>query len=366
MRGYVSFAFYALATHVFLKNIILCAYRHVNEPKHFCPSKNRLSMCCAQAVHKYDIITVMKRIVLVILDILLLIDAVGLAAVFVYNEDLISIKAAELATQQKYREEQARSDAHEALDESSSKLTNAAVTAYENRYPAQTDEGAHRGLSILMYHNVYDPLDPPMTRLDNNYISTVNLEEQLKYLTDEGYSFPTWEEVRMYIDGEIDLPEKSVVLTFDDGADGFRKNGVPLLNKYKIPATAFIIVSKNGKKWVDNKDDYPYLDLESHSYDMHRPGGRVGHGGVMTVLSDIQIYDDLKKSQTILGNSNAFAYPFGDVDQLGRCRDAVDRAGFLIAVTTRYGKAYPGADPLLLPRMRVNGRNSLAAFISLL
>ena len=91
-----------------------------------------------------------------------------------------------------------------------------------------------------------------------------------------------------------DLDEMYVTLTFDDGADGFRKNGVPLLNKYKIPATAFIIVSKNGKKWVDNKDDYPYLDLESHSYDMHRPGGRVGHGGVMTALSDIQIYDEDK------------------------------------------------------------------------
>jgi hypothetical protein len=81
------------------------------------------------------------------------------------------------------------------------------------------------------------------------------------YLTDEGYSFPTWDEVRRYIDGEIDLPEKSVVLTFDDGTEGFRKYGVPLLNKYKVPATTFIIVSKNGNKWADNKDKYPYFAI---------------------------------------------------------------------------------------------------------
>ena len=237
----------------------------------------------------------------------------------------------------------------------------------DNRYPEQTEEGATRGLSVLMYHNVYDPLNPPLNqRIDNNYISTYSLEEQLRYLTDEGYSFPTWKEVRLYIDGQIDLPEKSVVLTFDDGTDGFRKNGVPLLKKYGVPATAFIIVSKNGDKWVAGKKEYPDLDLESHSYDMHRPGGRIGHGGIMTALTYEDILSDLRMSQQILGNSSAFAYPFGDVDQIGTCKNAVEEAGFLVALTTRYGKVYPGADPYLLPRMRVLGRNSLESFKTLL
>lgn len=307
-----------------------------------------------------------KTSTLVILDIFLLIEAASLAVVFMYNEGIIKVKAEKQATQQQIEENKIASETISTVDRFADTFMAAVNHAYENRYPAQTEEGARRGISILMYHTVYDPLDPPQTRINNNYISTVNLEEQLKYLTEEGYEFPTWEEVRLYIDGEIDLPEKSVVLTFDDGTEGFRKYGVPLLNKYKVHATTFIIVSKNGQKWVDNKDDYPYLDLESHSYDMHRPGGRVGHGGVMTALPYEAIYDDLKKSQEILGNSNAFAYPFGDVDNYGECREAVEGAGFLCAVTTKYGKVYPGADPLLLPRMRVNGRNSLAAFMTLL
>ena len=337
--------------------------------------RDACSLFCARACPRedektefalYGIITGMRKgVVLVILDILLLVAAASLAVVFIYNETRISEEAAkqEAALQTKEME---RAEACTILNEFLLDSAAAAAKAYENRYPKQTDEGAKRGISILMYHTVYDPLDPPQRRIDNNYITTVNLEEQLKYLTDEGYSFPTWDEVRRYIDGEIDLPAKSVVLTFDDGTEGFRKYGVPLLNKYKVPATTFIIVSKNGNKWADNKDKYPYLDLESHSYDMHRPGGRIGHGGIMTALSPEEIYDDLKKSQDVLGNSNAFAYPFGDVDSLGKCRDAVEQAGFLAAVTTRYGKAYPGADPLMLPRMRVNGRNSLAAFITLL
>jgi CubicO group peptidase (beta-lactamase class C family) len=111
---------------------------------------------------------------------------------------------------------------------------------------------------------------------------------------------------------------------------------------------------------------YPDLDLESHSYDMHKPGGRIGHGGVMTALTTEQILDDLEMSSLILKTNDAFAYPFGDVDALGTCRNAVEQSGFLVGVTTRYGKARPGMDPYLLPRMRVNGRNSLMAFKTLL
>ena len=246
-------------------------------------------------------------------------------------------------------------------------LLDTASYAIDHRYPPQTEEGARRGLSVLMYHKVYDPMDLTFNqRLNDNYISTDTLEEELKYLTDEGYSFPDWKAVRRYIDGEIDLPEKSVVLTFDDGTDGFRKNGIPLLKKYNVPATAFIIVSRNGDKWVADRDEYPDIDLESHSYDMHRPGGSIGHGGIMTALTYDQILSDLKMSQEILGSSNAFAYPFGDVDMIGNCRTAVEDSGFLVAFTTKYGKVYPGADPYLLPRMRVLRRNSLEAFKTLL
>lgn len=307
---------------------------------------------------------------LYLLLLILLLSAFGLMAFLLYDSGLRMDTVKNMVEGRDFdameREDVRRGKSVIKLGACAAAAAEAAGYAVEKRYPPQTDEGARRGISILMYHNVYDPYNPPQTRIDDNYISTENLEAELQYLTSEGYSFPTWEEVRKYIDGEIDLPEKSVVLTFDDGTDGFKKNGIPLLKKYNIPATAFIIVSKNGEKWMADKADYPDLDLESHSYDMHRPGGRIGHGGVMTALTEEQILEDLRMSEQIIKNHNAFAYPFGDFDDAGYCRNAVEKAGFLVGVTTKYGRVYPGDDPYLLPRMRVNGRNSLEAFKTLL
>ena len=223
--------------------------------------------------------------------------------------------------------------------------------------PAQTDEGAKRGLAILMYHHVYDPDKSDMS--DNaNYVRNDTLEEELKYLESAGYYYPSWNEVRQYIDGKVDLPEKSVVLTFDDGAADFNKLGVPLIEKYDVRATAFIIGTRNTKKWKGKT--FSHLSLQSHSYDMHKAGGNIGHGGVFTALSYDEAMEDLEKSKEFLGTSDAFCYPFGDYTD--ECEKVVEDAGYQVAVTTEYGKVYPGDNPYALKRVRVGGSPSIEAF----
>lgn len=149
------------------------------------------------------------------------------------------------------------------------------------------------------------------------------------------------------------MPVKSVVLTFDDCAKDFQKYGIPVLEKYDITATSFVICAKNGKEVLQKYGDAKHINFQSHSYNMHRPGGTIGHGGVFTALSQEEGVADLKKSIDMLGSGEAFAYPFGDYTDT--CEAAVKEAGFLCAFTTEYGKVHPGDDPYLLPRIRVNG-----------
>ena len=217
------------------------------------------------------------------------------------------------------------------------------------------------GLAICMYHYVYDEADQP-DDLNNNYIEVHALEEEVKYLVENDYYFPTWEEVRDYVNGDLLLPEKSVVLTFDDGAKSFLELGIPIFEKYEVPATSFLITSKDGEeKTREYQSDY--VTFQSHSDNMHRGGGNIGHGGIFTAMSHDDAVADLKKSIEICGNGDAFAYPYGDYTD--DCRTAVEDAGFACAVTTENRRAQVGDDPLLLPRVRMVEGQSLEGFISL-
>ena len=218
------------------------------------------------------------------------------------------------------------------------------------------------GLPIMMFHHVYDPDDPPydLQARYQNYISKDLLEEMLGYLNENDYYFPTWKEVRDYTEGKIMLPEKSVVMTFDDGELDSLRYIAPALEKHRIPATVFIITKNSGKKKVELYGS-EYVSFQSHSHNMHRAGGMIGKGGVFTALPEKDALEDLKTSVDICKSEDAFAYPYGDYTE--NCRNILQKAGFICAVTTEGGRVFPGRDALLLPRTRVIGGQDLYQFI---
>ncbi|MBQ1391118.1 MAG: polysaccharide deacetylase family protein [Firmicutes bacterium] len=224
----------------------------------------------------------------------------------------------------------------------------------EEEYRADSD-----GIAVLMYHYVYTADDLP-DKLTSNWILDTDLEEQLRYLQENDYYYPSLAELRAYVDGKISLPEKSCLLTFDDGQSGFLKYGSALLEEYRIPAIAFLIGAEEGEEKVR---DYasPLISYESHSYDMHRGGGTSGHGGIISKLTQEEIEDDLDRAIAYLGSADGFAYPYGDVTE--EAQEAVRNLGIVCAFTTVYNKVKTGADPTSLPRVRVLGDAGLEAFI---
>lgn len=209
------------------------------------------------------------------------------------------------------------------------------------------------GISVMMYHYVYTEEEPP-NKINSNYILAKDLEEQFKYLKESGYYFPSFRELKAYIDGKIALPAKSVVLTFDDGQYGFLKYGIPLAEKYKIPITAYLIGTKNGAEIV-KQNASTYVQFQSHSYDMHRAGGNIGHNGIISAMSKKDIVSDLKKSISEIGNNESFAYPFGDYTE--DAKEASEEAGIICSFTTEYDRVRRGSDYRILPRIRVSGDN---------
>ena len=231
------------------------------------------------------------------------------------------------------------------------------VKARPAAQPASTGVAkSGKGIPILMYHFFYDK--NVSKGADNNWLEISLFEEQMKYLSENNFYFPSWQELVDYIDGKITLPEKSVIITADDGDPSFFNLAVPIIKKYNVKATSFVIGSWYA--WDAIKYQSENISLQSHSHDMHRAGS--DGKGIMLTNSYEEAIQDIKTSQSELGGSSviAFAYPFGHYND--HAKKVLTDAGIKIAVTTKDGRAYKGSDKLALPRKRISAGMSLNAF----
>lgn len=218
---------------------------------------------------------------------------------------------------------------------------------------SESEKIGPEGLPVLMYHFFYDA-SKGETGKDGNWLEVSRFEDHLKYLTENDFYFPTWEQVADYVEGKSTLPKKSVVLTVDDGEDSFFNVALPVVEKYDVKVTEFLVTSWNG--WY--KDDYPAKQMvyQSHSDDMHKAGAN-GKGAMVNWSYD-EVLADCKKSRQILGDQAiTFCYPFGHYNDTAK--KALKEAGYKLAFTTEYGRVKTGEDPYALPRIRTSSSTTL-------
>jgi len=248
---------------------------------------------------------------------------------------------------------------YEVSDSSNNKITKERKVEILER-PKTVNSG---GIPVLMYHFFYDK--NVETKNDGNWMEIHLFEEQMKYLYDNGYYTPTWQEFIDYVDGKITLPEKSVIVTADDGNPSFFTLAIPICQKYNIRPTSFIVSSWTHGDWLASAWKDKGVDFQSHTYDMHKGGCKENHGGLMNCISHDAGVNDLKTGIADLEQVNkvyAIAYPFGDVN--ANVKQITKDAGIQVGFTTAYGKVRPGMDKLELPRIRVSDGTSLEAFIN--
>lgn len=221
-----------------------------------------------------------------------------------------------------------------------------------------------KGIPVLMYHWFYDDTKGEKAGDVNahNYISKTNLEAQVKYLKDSNYYFPTWQELLDYIDKKIDLPEKSVIITDDDCVVSFFSVALPVFQENEVPVTSFCITKKETWKLYT---EAPYLDFESHTENLHvrKCKGTKWDGAVMCTKYE-DIYEDLKTSIEKVGNSTAFAYPFGHYSD--DTIKALKANGVKLAFTINSGKVKKGANKYKLPRVRISKDTKIDKYKKLL
>ncbi len=224
-----------------------------------------------------------------------------------------------------------------------------------------SDIKTRNNIRTLAYHFVYKDGE----RCDNSYIChpESQFRSHIKYLSDNNYFALTMKDLKLFLEGKIQIPEKSIVLTLDDGY--LIENAVEILEEYKIHATYFVVAS-----WIDpSKINSTYVELQSHTNNMHNankcPGGNQG-SQLLCEDKDV-ILEDLKISREKLNGAFAFAYPFYDYND--RLIEILKETGFemaFIGIHNTLGMSKPGTDLFRIPRLTLSSLTTMEDFIDTL
>lgn len=212
-------------------------------------------------------------------------------------------------------------------------------------------------IAVLNYHYTIDKNSEEGTECRQTICMDQNqVEEEIKYLSDNNFYPVTMQDLYLFLTNKIQLPEHSVSITIDDG--WYLPRMIAILEKYKMQGTLYLIGS------LASPNDYTsqYLEIHSHTWDMHTPNVCNGsHGGGLLCLDEQTILDDLKKSRDSLNNTDILCYPFYEYN--ARTIELVKKAGFKMALAGGYKKAKPGDNIYAVPRFELGNYTTINDFI---
>jgi len=236
---------------------------------------------------------------------------------------------------------------------SSSVVSTTAVVAGRNTNRAAIT--SLEDIPVLNYH-----------KIDNYYhalsIPPEEFEEQMAYLAENGFTTITPDQLMAYLNYDKALPEKPILITFDDGYSDNYTNAYPIMKKYGFTATIFLVTSKIGQEenfmtWDQvrtmQKDGFVF---GSHTV-THAALTKVSHEQAMA-----ELINSRKELEQQLGvKSRFFAYPTGAYNI--QSEEMVKQAGYRAAFTIRYGQAGVESNPYALERIPIfRGQHTFRSF----
>jgi peptidoglycan/xylan/chitin deacetylase (PgdA/CDA1 family) len=233
------------------------------------------------------------------------------------------------------------------------KMKNAVASTSANNLKLKHND---KGLPILMYHAIgYEEGNTAK-------IPKEKFKEQMKYLKDNGYETLTLDEAYAFFINNKPVPEKSIVLTFDDGYVDNYVEALPILKELGFKATIFMITDL-----VDKTPGYMNLQQlkEMQAEGMDIQSHTLYHEHLKQLSYEKQV-KTLKESKEFLEKSlnkkiQYLAYPYGEYSE--ETLKIVKEVGYTMALSTN-GRWSDKADGILtLDRVFISGAANLDVFI---
>ena len=201
------------------------------------------------------------------------------------------------------------------------------------------------GVPVLNYHRIDSGIRHSLV------VPPEEFKKQMQYLHNEGYHSITLDEVYDYVTKGTELPDKPVLITFDDGYIDNYQHAMPILKEYNMKATLFMISGSVGENRFVGLEQLKEMqangiDIQSHT---------VNHKDLRH-MSLQQARDELVSSKAVLEDSmkhpvRYIAYPGGftnkDIDTIA------EESGYRMAFNVKAGNVQPGQDLFNLPRQAV-------------
>ncbi len=241
---------------------------------------------------------------------------------------------------------------------------NAVVIPLKDRNRAGLRADGFQTIPILTYHRFAEECSSPLCMPRSTF------ERQMRYLKDNGYHVVTAEELFAFLDYRQGLPQKSVLITMDDGYRSVYTIAYPILQKYGFKATIFIYTSFVGvPKTAITWDQLKEMKANGFTIGSHT----IYHTDLTQPKEDeteqdhvARIKEELFGSKKIIDrklgqNTFLLAYPFGYYDQ--RAIQIARQAGYKYAMSVKRGGNPFFANPLALRRDQILEKD-METFIS--
>lgn len=198
----------------------------------------------------------------------------------------------------------------------------------------------------MAYHKIDFPT--PDVKIRGAFTAPRKFERQISYLKKNGFEFHTTSELIKFYRANGRFPQKAIAITFDDGWKDNYLNAFPVLKKYGVRATIFLIpafigqttdiVTADGegpREHLAEKDILEMavngIEFASHSFS-HKLFDRVGNEEIeFEVTESKKFIENLTQKEC-----TTFAYPAGFFTDFAK--EAIRKAGYDAAFTTIYGE----------------------------
>ncbi len=231
-----------------------------------------------------------------------------------------------------------------------------------------------RKIPILMYHSVSQLATAKFKRFA---VSPALFREHMAYLHQCNYAAITVTQlVHARVQGSSSLPERPVVLTFDDGFSDFYTEALPVLQQYNFLATLYIVTAFVGStsRWLQREGEAlrPILSWEQIANICAAGiecGGHTHTHPQLDTLPLSQARDEIVQCKRILEERLgheivSFAYPFGY--HTAAIQRLVQEAGYTSACAVKYEMSSEATNPFSLARLIVSADTDAQGLAALL